>query len=160
MGYVPASLGEVRSEGWFHYKFRRLFFLPPLYLSLIQCSLLCLFLPFPYRRPFGRHVGSYKLLRPSYSVALIPSAVWFIFFRGIMYSALPALPLSLRVLFSPPFCRPVTSLAFPPLFLFFLSHSTFRSPFPPLAALRRPSLRARITMKFQLSRPYFPSPIN
>lgn len=50
-----------------------------------------------------------------------------------MYSAFPALPLSLRVLFSPPFCLPVASLAVPPLvafpplfsFLFFLPRSMF-----------------------------------
>lgn len=120
MAYAAASLGEVRSEGWFHYKFRRLIelFLPTLLSSLFLCLSsndlqLCLFLSFPYRHPFGRHVGSYKLLRPSHSVVLIPSAVWFIFFRGIMYSAFPALPLSLRVLFSPPFCLPVASLAIP-----------------------------------------------
>lgn len=69
--------------GLFNYKFRRLIglFLPSVPLSFSfsvfhpTLSSLCLFLAFPYRRPFGRHVGSYKLLRPSHSVALIPSAV-------------------------------------------------------------------------------------
>lgn len=105
MAYAPASLGEVRSEGWFHYKFRRLIglYLPPPSLvlsSFIFHPTLSLFLPVS----FSLFVSISPSVRPARRLLQIAAAIalgsaysisgMIHLFPGIMYSAFPALPLS------------------------------------------------------------------